>query len=131
VSRAQIVVLIISLLVTFFVVEQVRRRRLAVEYSLIWIFAGLGMVVLSLWKNGIEYLAQVMGIFYAPSAIFVIFGVVVLFLCIHFSLVISKLSTSNRFLVQRLALLEHEVKQLKLEQYETKHQNPIEQKKLS
>jgi hypothetical protein len=131
VSRAQIVVLIISLLVTFFVVEQVRRRRLAVEYSLIWIFAGLGMVVLSLWKNGIEYLAQVMGIFYAPSAIFVIFGVVVLFLCIHFSLVISKLSTSNRALVQRLALLEHEVKQLKLEQYETKHQNPIEQKKLS
>lgn len=95
-SRVQIVVLITSLIVTGFVVEQVRRRRLAVEYSLIWIVAGLGMILLSLWKNGIEYLAGLMGIYYAPSAIFVVFGVVVFVLCIHFSLAISKLSFEPR-----------------------------------
>ena len=61
--RVQIVVFITSLLVTGFVVEQVRRRRLAVEYSLIWIVAGLGMIFFSLWKNGIEYLAGLMGIY--------------------------------------------------------------------
>lgn len=108
-SRVQIVVFIVSLLVTGFIVEQVRRRRLAVEYSLIWIVAGLGMIFFSLWKNGIEYLADLMGIYYAPSAVFVVFGVLVFVLCIHFSLAISKLSSNNRVLVQRIALLEDEI----------------------
>lgn len=111
-SRVQLVVLITSLLVTGFIVEQVRRRRLAVEYSLIWIVAGLGMIVLSLWKDGIEYIADLMGIYYAPSAIFVIFGVLVFVLCVHFSLEISKLSSNNRVLVQRIALLEDDLKNL-------------------
>ena len=108
-SRVQWVVLITSLLVTGFIVEQVRRRRLAVEYSLIWIVSGLGMIFFSLWRRGIDYLAGLMGIYYAPSAMFVVFGVLVFVLCIQFSLVISKLSSSNRALIQRIALIEHEV----------------------
>ncbi|MCO1603203.1 MULTISPECIES: DUF2304 domain-containing protein [Desulfosporosinus] len=111
-SRVQLVVLIISLFVTGFIVEQVRRRRLAVEYSLIWIVAGMGMIVLSLWKDGIEYIADLMGIYYAPSAIFVIFGILVFVLCVHFSLEISRLSSNNRVLVQRIALLEDDLKNL-------------------
>ena len=111
-ARVQLVVLITSLLVTGFIIEQVRRRRLAVEYSLIWIVAGLGMIFFSLWRNGVEYLADLMGIYYAPSAIFVIFGVLVFVLCIHFSLAISKLSSSNRVLVQRIALIEDDLKNL-------------------
>ena len=111
-TRVQIVVLITSFLVTGFIVEQVRRRRLAVEYSLIWIVAGLGMIFLSLWKKGIDYLAGLMGIYYAPSAIFVISGVLVFVLCIHFSLAISKLSSNNRVLVQRIALIEDGLKNL-------------------
>ncbi|KGK91577.1 glycosyl transferase family 2 [Desulfosporosinus sp. HMP52] len=111
-SRVQLVVLITSLIVTGFIVEQVRRRRLAVEYSLIWIIAGMGMIVLSLWKDGIEYIADLMGIYYAPSAIFVIFGVMIFVLCVHFSLEISKLSSNNRVLVQRIALLEDDLKKL-------------------
>ncbi|MCB8817229.1 DUF2304 domain-containing protein [Desulfosporosinus shakirovi] len=110
--RVQLVVLIISLFVTGFIVEQVRRRRLAVEYSLIWIVAGMGMIVLSLWKDGIEYIADLMGIYYAPSAIFVIFGILVFVLCVHFSLEISRLSSNNRVLVQRIALLEDDLKSL-------------------
>lgn len=116
-SRVQIVVLITSILVTGFIVEQVRRRRLAVEYSLIWIVAGLGMIGLSLWKNGVEYLADLMGIYYAPSAIFVIFGVLVFVLCVHFSLEISKLSSNNRVLIQRIALLEDDLKRLEENPY--------------
>ncbi|KLU66897.1 hypothetical protein DEAC_c08310 [Desulfosporosinus acididurans] len=111
-TRVQIVVLIMSILVTGFIIEQVRQRRLAVEYSLIWIVAGFGMIFLSLWRNGIEYLANLMGIYYAPSAIFVIFGVLVFILCVHFSLEISRLSSTNRVLVQRIALLEDDLRNL-------------------
>jgi len=111
--RIQIVVLLASVLVLLFVSEKVRRRHLAVEYSLIWIISGLAMMLLALWRNSLEYIAWVMGIAYAPSAIFVIFGVFVLSLSIHFTLMISKLSYQNRVLVQKLALLEHDFEQLK------------------
>lgn len=111
--RIQIVVLIASILVLLFVSEKVRRRDLAVEYSLIWIISGLVMMVLALWRNSLEYIAWLMGIDYAPSAIFVIFGVFVLSLSIHFTLMISKLSHQNRVLVQKVALLEHDFEQLK------------------
>ncbi len=120
-SRVQMAAIITSLLVTGFIVEQVRRRLLAVEYSLIWIVAGLGMIFFSLWRNGIEYLADLMGIYYAPSAIFVVFGVLVFVLCIHFSLAISKLSSNNRVLVQRIALLEDEVGAHTAEDTENRH----------
>jgi len=120
-SRIQIIVLMASILVMGYVLEQVRRRRMALEYSLIWIVTGLAMVFLALWKNGVEFLAQAMGIYYAPSAIFVIFGVIVLTLCIHFSLVISKLSITNRVLVQKMALLENEF--AKFEQEKATSQN--------
>jgi hypothetical protein len=131
-SRVQIVVLITSCLVTGFIIEQVRQRRLAVEYSLIWIVAGLGMIFFSLWRNGIEYLANLMGIYYAPSAIFVVFGVLVFILCVHFSLEISRLSSTNRVLVQRIALLEDDLRSLgfksskmnkELQETENKSQN--------
>ena len=113
--RIQIVVLLASILVLFYVSEKVRRRHLAVEYSLIWIISGLVMMFLALWRNSLEYIAWVMGISYAPSAIFVIFGVFVLSLSIHFTLMISKLSHHNRVLVQKVALLEHDFEQLKEE----------------
>ena len=112
-TRVQVVALILSLLVTGFIVEKVRRRSLAIEYSLIWIVAGLGMIVLSFWKQGIEHLARLMGIFYAPSALFVVFGVFGVVMCIHFSLAISKLSSGNRILVQQIALMEDELQALK------------------
>lgn len=110
--RIQIIVFLASILVLFFVSEKVRRRHLAVEYSLIWIISGLVMMLLALWRNSLEYIASLMGIEYAPSAIFVIFGVFVLSLSIHFTLIISKLSHQNRVLVQKYALLEHEFTQL-------------------
>lgn len=113
-SRVQWVVLITSLLVTGFIVEQVRSRRLAVEYSLIWIVSGLGMIFFSLWRRGIDYLAGLMGIYYAPSAMFVVFGVLVFVLCIQFSLVISKLSSSNRALIQRIGIIEDELSVVRL-----------------
>ena len=118
--RIQIVVFLASILVLLFVSEKVRRRHLAVEYSLIWIISGLVMMLLALWRNSLEYIAWVMGIAYAPSAIFVIFGVFVLSLSIHFTLMISKLSYRNRVLVQKVALLEHDFEQLKEEVAEIK-----------
>ena len=116
--RVQIIGLLGSLVILVFVLDQVRRRKLAVEYSLVWLIASAAMIVVSVWRSSIEYIAWLMGIVYGPSAVFVVLGVVLLTVSIHFSLVISRLSQYNRVLVQRLALLEHEFTQMHYQEEE-------------
>ena len=51
-------------------------------------------------------LAHAVGIFYAPSALFVVAFGFVLVLLLHFSVAVSRLADQNKVLAQRVALLE-------------------------
>jgi len=61
---------------------------------------------LSLWKDGLEEVANLVGIAYPPNALFLIAFGFVLVLLLHFSLAVSRLSDQTKVLAQRLALLE-------------------------
>jgi hypothetical protein len=58
------------------------------------------------WKGLLTDLAHAVGIFYAPSALFVIAFGFVLVLLLHFSLAVSRMADQTKVLAQRLALLE-------------------------
>ena len=53
--------------------------------------------------------ATAIGIFYAPSALFVVAFGFILVLLLHFSLVISRLADQNKVLAQRVGLLQQRV----------------------
>jgi len=88
------------------VLELVRRRRLKEEYSLLWLFAGAVMMILSVFRPLLERVAAFLGIFYAPSALFLVTALIAMAVGLHFTAVISKLTDQNRILAQRIALLE-------------------------
>jgi hypothetical protein len=98
----------IAATVTLFLVvlELVRRRRLLERYALLWLFSTTALLALSAWSGLLEIIADAIGISYAPSALFVIAFGFTLFLMLHFSVVISRLSEQSKMLAQRLALLE-------------------------
>ena len=110
--RIQIIALILSIAITGMIFELVRKRRLREEYSLLWLVAGVSFLVLSMKRSLVESLSRFMGIAYAPSALFVLalfFGMV---LCLHFSLVLSRLSERSKVLTQQNALMEQRLKDL-------------------
>ena len=88
------------------VLELVRRRRLLERYALVWLFAAAALLALSIWENLLQRVADVIGVFYPPSALFVIAFVFVLLLLLHFSVAVSRLADQSKVLAQRLALLE-------------------------
>jgi hypothetical protein len=104
---------ILSILVTaglFLVVfEMVRRKRMMERYALLWLFATAVMLGLSIWRDLLERLADVVGVAYPPSALFVIAFGFVLVMLLHFSLVISRLADQNKVLAQRLGQLQQRV----------------------
>ena len=87
-------------------VELIRRRRLMERYALLWLAAGLTLLVLALWKGLLTKLAHAAGISYLPSALFAVAFLFVVAMLVHFSIVISRLSDQNTLLAQRLALLQ-------------------------
>jgi hypothetical protein len=110
-ARVEVVALIGTVSLLLMIVEAVRRRRLSENYSLVWLLMAGVLVVLSFWRHGLDVLGNLIGIFYPPSALFVVgFGAVLLIL-FRFSIVMSQLTEQNRRLAQHLALLDWQLRQ--------------------
>jgi hypothetical protein len=108
--RVSLVAAAASLLLLAVVLELIRSRRLRERYALLWLLTALVMLVLSLWRGGLQKIADLAGIAYAPSALFVLGSLFIIIVLLHYSTVISKLADQNTILAQRLALLEERLK---------------------
>jgi hypothetical protein len=105
-TRIQLVAITVTLGLLVVVLELVRRRRLLERYAVLWLFSALVLFALAVWKDLLATLAEAVGIFYPPSALFVIAFGFILVLLLHFSLAVSRLADQTKTLAQRLALLE-------------------------
>lgn len=79
------------------------------RYAILWLATGLVLLFFSVWRGALEKIAHLFGIFYPPSALFVIAAGLIIVLLIHFSLVISRLADQTKVLAQKLGLLETRV----------------------
>ena len=71
-TRVQIVAIVVSTGLFGVILELVRRRRLMERYALLWLTCALILLGLSIWRGGLERFSQLVGIAYAPSAMFVV-----------------------------------------------------------
>ena len=101
-----------SLLLLLVVFELIRSRRLRERYALLWLLTGLVLLVLSLWRGGLNTIAGWFGVqTYPPAVLFAVALLFVLAVLLHYSTVISKVTDQNVILAQRVALLELELRE--------------------
>jgi hypothetical protein len=110
-GRLTFVAALAVVLVLGTIIELIRRRRLQERYALLWIATGGVMLVLAVWRSALDQFAQLVGVAYPPSALFMVAGLFVLVVLLHFSTVLSRLSDQNKTLAQRLALLEQQLRE--------------------
>jgi hypothetical protein len=118
-ANVQVLAILVTGCMFGIVFELVRRRRLMERYALLWLFASAIMLALSVWRDALEGLADLVGIAYAPSALFAIAFGFVLVILLHFSLVISRLADQTKVLAQRVGRLQQQLDALTTEQLET------------
>jgi hypothetical protein len=104
--RIQLVAIVVAGGLFFIVFELVRRKRLLERYALLWLGSTVVLLGLAVWKHLLEEVASAIGIFYAPSALFVVAFGFILAILLHFSLVISRLADQTKVLAQRVGLLQ-------------------------
>lgn len=110
-DRAMIFGLGASIAALVFILELVRRRKLKEEYSLLWLATALVLIVLSVSRPLLDVLANLVGIFYPPSALFLVAMVFVLFILLHFSTVLTRLTQESKEAAQQIALLRWQLEQ--------------------
>jgi hypothetical protein len=105
--RVSIFAAVAATVVLAAVFELIRSRRLQERYALLWLLTGFVVFVLAVWRGLLGEIADLVGIAYPPSALFVLAATFILVVLLHYSTVISKLSEQNTILAQRLAILEN------------------------
>jgi hypothetical protein len=109
-SRIQIVIATVSVMLLITVIELVRRRRLLERYALLWLLSSIVLVALAAWRGALERIADTLGVAYPPNALFIVAFGFVLWMLLHFSVAVSRLSDQSKILAQRLALLEERMR---------------------
>ena len=111
--RVSIIGAIASILLILVVLELVRGRRLKERYALLWLATGVVLLVLSVWRDGLNTIAAWLGVStYPPAVLFAVATLFILLVLLHYSTGISKLTDENVELAQRVALLEQRVSRL-------------------
>ena len=111
-TRMQVVAILAAVALLLIVLELVRRRRLMERYALLWLFSATVILALAVWQGALNQLAELMGIFSAPNALFFVAVGFILLLLLHFSAAMSRLTDQSKVLAQRQAILEQRIREL-------------------
>jgi hypothetical protein len=110
--RVSIAAALAALILLAVIFELIRSRRLQERYALLWLLTGLVVFILAVWRSLLGRAADLVGIAYPPSALFVLAAFFILLVLLHYSTVISRLSEQNTILAQRLAILESQLREV-------------------
>ena len=104
---------LLSIVLILLILVSVRKAHIRVEYSVSWLLAAAGMLVLSRARSFLDLLTNRFGIPDTPLTLFLIAGSVFLIMFFRFSVIISHLRDDNIALAQRVAILEYHIQSVR------------------
>jgi hypothetical protein len=108
------IVLLAALLLYFvLILVFLRRKSLLLKYTLTWLIAGLVMLIIVIFPEGLTYLTSKIGIIEVTNGLFALALFFVLIILMTLTSIVSKLNEKNKKLIQRYALLEQDCRKLK------------------
>lgn len=95
-----------SLVIFISIILLVKRGRLREEFSGIWLLVG-GLILLPvLWYDALVYITRLMGAVLPTTALFILGVVLLLVICLHLAVRVSRLSDQVKNLAQLVSLME-------------------------
>lgn len=104
-TRLQVFLGAVSLVVMVLTLELARRRQLREKYALLWLTVAVGVLVLGWSRGTVDALSLALGIAYGPTTLF-LFGILFLLLVVaHLTYEVSRLEDRSRRLAEEIGLL--------------------------
>ena len=98
------VLIVVSILLTFFVLKKIRQSKVKIEDSIFWVMFALMMVVFSIFPGLADILSDFVGTYSTSNFIFMFVIFILLVQVFFLSLKISQLESRVTELIQQLAL---------------------------
>lgn len=106
--RIQIITIAINILFLSYIARLIVKGKLREEYAIVWLIITFFLIVFSFWRNGLEVMANLFGVYLAPNLVFTAFIFLILIYLLHLSIVNSKLQKNLIRITQEIALLKQE-----------------------
>ena len=114
-DRVQVLALTGSVLFLLFVLELVRRRRLAEEYSALWIVSAIVLIGISLRRDVLDFAATWLGVYYPPAVLVLMLVAIISVASLSFSVILSRQQRQIDRLVEENAIMAAELRELRWE----------------
>lgn len=105
--------LVVCVLTVGAIVYLLRTRRIREKYAAAWITLAAAVVVVGAFPSVLIWLARLLGVQTPVNLLFLVSGVVLLIVCVQFSVEISQLEEETRTLAEEIALLRVDVEDLR------------------
>ncbi|GGN92892.1 DUF2304 domain-containing protein [Saccharibacillus kuerlensis] len=110
--KLQLLLILFSLFVFFVFINRIRKYKLELKYSLIWIFSSAAGVIAAIFPQIFFFIADVMGIELPVNAVFLLAVSSIFLILYSLTVSLSNHSRKLRALTQELALMRHHVEGL-------------------
>jgi hypothetical protein len=111
-DRVQVVAVAGSVLLLLLVLELVRRRRLAEEYSALWIVSALVLIGISLRRDALDFAARWLGVYYPPAVLVLMLVAIISVASLSFSVILSRQQRQIDRLIEENAIMAAELREL-------------------
>ncbi len=102
-----------SVLLLLLVFELVRRRRLAEEYSALWIVSALLLIGISLRRDVLDFAARWLGVYYPPAVLVLMLVAIISVASLSFSVILSRQQRQVDRLIEENAIMAAELRELR------------------
>jgi hypothetical protein len=112
-DKVQILAVAASIGLLLVVLELVRRRRLVEEYSLLWVFAALALIGVSLRRSVLDIVARWLDVHYPPAVLVLLLILIVFIASLCFSVILSSQQRQIDRLIDETSVLSAELRDLR------------------
>ena len=107
-AKIQIITIAANILFVLYISRLIIKGKLQKEYAIVWVICTAVLMLFSFWRNGLEVMARLTGVYEAPNLVFTGFIFAILIYLLHLSVVASKLHNANKKLTQEVSLLKEQ-----------------------
>ena len=110
--RIQLIAILASVCFLVFILELIRKEKIREAYGILWLLMSVFFLILSIWRDGLDYFGKLVGIAYSPTALLLVLIIGIILILIQYSVVVSSQTDKIKQLSQELGLLSLKIKEL-------------------
>ncbi|MGL5150851.1 MAG: DUF2304 domain-containing protein [Clostridium sp.] len=105
--------IVIAILFMVIIISNARKKKFFVKESFLWVVGCIPVLFLAIFPNSIKVISNFVGIDYAPSLLFLIGILFVMYVVYRLTEQVSLLKEQNKEIAQRIVVLEKEFEEYK------------------